>query len=413
MPVAVESDIEHQSVTTEPLKRWLFVKDRFAWPRSSGHDVHTYGMMAALAELGHGIALATVAESPDRALEGIPFTARYCLNQNNPPVPTDDTFPMSLTKSQEKFRNYWGVSHDHVRQVAAAAADCEADVVVVSGLDALPYLGAIEGRARVWYAADEWVWHHLSLVRPFSRSTWSEIKPALVKGYYQRAYRSKLENVWVVTEQDARAFRRFAGIDRTTVIPNGVDGQLYHPIAGPKTANSCVFWGRLDFGPNIQALQWFVKQVWPEVRRRLPDATLNVFGFKPGPEVRSIAGSDGIQLHADVPDLRAAVSQSQIAVLPFISGGGIKNKLLEAAALGLPIVSTPRGKLGLLGMPPFVIESSPSKWVTALTHLWSDELARSEQARANRDWVMQHHTWDAAARRACAGLVLLSREHAP
>ena len=404
MPTMVESDVKERPDTTLPLKRWLFVKDRFAWPRASGHDVHTYGMMAALVGQGHDVAVATVVESPDRALDGIPFSARYCLQQSHPPMPEGDTFPIIMTKSQEKFRNYWGVSKEHVRQVAAAAADCDADVVVVSGLNALPYLGAIEGRAKVWYAADEWVWHHLSLVRPFSRSTWSELKPAIIKGYYQRAYRSMLDNVWVVTEQDARSFRRFAGLRQTTVIPNGVDAELYHPMAGPKTRNSCVFWGRLDFGPNIQALQWFVKQVWPGVRQQRPDATLNVFGFQPSREVRELCGKDGIHLHPDVPDLRAAVSQSQIAVLPFISGGGIKNKLLEAAALGLPIVSTPRGRLGLLGMPPFVIESSPTKWVTALIQLWSDEHARSEQARANRDWVIQHHTWDSAARRACMGL---------
>ena len=393
--------------TTLPPRRWLFVKDRFAWPRASGHDVHTYGMMAALAELGHEVSVATIDESPDRALSGILFTARYCLNQNYPPVPDDDAFPLRVTRSQERFRNYWGVSKDHVRQIAAAAADCAADVVVVSGLNGLPYLGAIEGRARIWYAADEWVWHHLSLVRPFSRSTWSELKPAIVKGFYQRAYRPMLDNVWVVTEQDAQSFRRFAGIDRTTIIPNGVDTELYHPVAGPKTPNSCVFWGRLDFGPNIQALQWFATQVWPAVLRQVPDATLNIFGFQPSPEVTALAGRNGIRLRPNVPDLRAAVSQSQIAVLPFVSGGGIKNKLLEAAALGLPIVSTPRGKLGLLGIPPFVVESSPDKWVSVLVELWNDDYARSEQARANRDWVVQHHTWDAAARRACTGLIHL------
>lgn len=384
--------------------RWLFVKERFAWPRASGHDVHTYGMMHALAEQGHAVSLCTRDRPDEAAVTGIPYASRYCLADGDPPLASSEAFPLRFTRLQAKFCSYWGVNPEHVRRVAAAAADCQADVVVVSGLSVLPYLGAIEGRATVWYAADEWVWHHLSMVRPHQPATWAELKPAAVKGVYERAYRRAIDRVWVVTDADARAFRWVAGTRGVDVLPNGVDADHYRPHDGPRAPNSCAFWGRLDFGPNVQALEWFCTRVWPEVRAAVPTATLRVFGFQPTDAVRRLTGRDGIELTADLPDLRAAVTGCQVAVLPFVSGGGIKNKLLEAAALGMPIVSTPRGCLGLSGTPPFAVHARPADWVATVTRLFADADLRQRQGAAAREWVTMSHTWAAAARSAVSGI---------
>jgi len=384
--------------------RWLFVKERFAWPRSSGHDVHTYGMMKALIALGHEVSVCTVDPPPDAALDGLSLERRYCLSEANPPVPTAAAMPLILTHHQEKFRNYWGIPAERIRQVAAAADECFANVVVASGLNVLPYLGAVTGRTRVWYAADEWVWHHLSLVKPFGRSTWSELKPAVVKGLYERAYRSLLDRVWVVTESDARAFRWFAGISQTDVLPNGVDTEFYQPVTVPQIQNSCVFWGRLDFEPNVQALQWFVRKVWPKVRRQVPDARFRIFGFQPTPPVVALTGRDGIDLTGNVPDVRPLVRECQVVVLPFVSGGGIKNKLLEAAALGMPIIGTPRAGLGLNGTPPIVQTTRPAEFTRELVRLWSDPAERTKRGAAVREWVVRSHTWEAVARAAAEGL---------
>jgi len=390
----------------DPPRRWLFYKERFAWPRASGHDVHTFSLMQALAARGHTVSVATADAAPDAALAGVPLANRYVLGESHPPVPAAGAFPMLLSKSQAKFLNYWGVNEDRVRQFAAAAADCDAEVVVVSGLNVLPLLGAIAGRRRVWYAADEWVWHHLSMVQLRRRSTWAEVKHAAIKGLYERAYRPMLDRVWVVTPADARAFRWFAGVRATDTLANGVDADHYAPSDPPAavTPNSCVFWGRLDFGPNVQAVEWFVTKVWPGVRARVPSAVLRIYGFQPTPDVTRFAGRDGVELTADLRDIRPAVRACAVVVLPFVSGGGIKNKLLEAAAMAMPIVATRRTANGLNGTPPLRLADRPAEWADALTALWASAAARQSSGRAARDWVREHHTWDAAARVAAAGL---------
>jgi glycosyltransferase involved in cell wall biosynthesis len=386
----------------------LFVKDALAWPRSSGHDVHSYYMMLALTELGHEVSLITAAEPAPEAIAGLPLALRRIFADGA----GANGHPLLLNRLQERFRSYWGVSPERIKAVARAAEDCDADVVVVVGLGVLPYLGAVAGRLRVWYAADEWAWHHLSQVRLTQPKTWSEMRPALVKGLYERAYGPILDRVWVVTEADRRAMHWVAGVSAVDVIPNGVDGDYYAPRPRPEGERTCTFWGRLDFGPNIQALEWFCGQVWPLVRRQAPDARFTVYGFQPSDAVRALTGRDGIELIPNLPDLRDEIARHQVVVLPFVSGGGIKNKLLEAASMGRALVcsATACSGLRLGGRAPFLRARDPGQWRDALLSLWArPELRRSLGADARR-WVLEHHSWAAAARNAVRGLEGISRK---
>ena len=382
-------------------RRWLFLKERFAWPRASGHDVHTYHLMRSLAEAGHEVSIATLTEPPPQALAGITFADRFVLET----TPEPEGFPLNLTKSQAKFRDYWGVSAANIRKFAACAEKANADCVVVSGLNVLPYLGAVRSKVRAWYAADEWVWHHFSQVKLGRRGTWGEIKAGLVKGYYERSYRGLVDRVWAVSPADVKAFRRYAGMATCDLIPNGVDAAHYRPDpAAAVRANHCVFWGRLDFGPNIQAIEHFVAKIWPVVRRQVPGATFGIYGFQPTDAVRKLAGRDGITLTADLPDIRPAVREASAVVLPFVSGGGIKNKLLEACAMGVPVVGSPKALTGLSGRPPVVVCRTPAEWARALKLLFADAAERQSIGDAGREWVAATHTWAAAARAAADGL---------
>jgi glycosyltransferase involved in cell wall biosynthesis len=234
-----------------------------------------------------------------------------------------------------------------VRAVADAAQRAAADAVVTTGRDGLAYLAAVRGPVRVWYAADEAFWHHASQVQLRRPRTWGQITLAVVNGVYERAHRQLADRVWVVTEADRRAMRVVGGVRAVDVIPNGVDADHFAPRDGPQRERSCAFWGRLDFGPNVQALEWFCRAVWPRVRAATPDAALAVYGFNPTPAVRALAGRDGVELVPDLPDLRPAVAAHPVAVLPFVSGGGIKNKFLEAAAMGKAVVCSPTALNGL------------------------------------------------------------------
>jgi len=250
------------------------------------------------------------------------------------------------------------------------------------------------------------VLHHLSQLRILDRSTWFNVHDAAVKGVYQQAFARSVDRVWVVTDRDRWAARWIAGIRGVDVVPNGVDTDYFSPRAVEERPNTAVFWGRLDFGPNIQGLEWFVRTVWPAVRRARPDALFRIIGFKPGEAVRRLAAQPGVALEADVVDLRDEVCRHAVAVVPMVSGLGIKNKLLEAAALGRVILCTSKATLGLHLPPnaPMIVANDPAEWAATLPALWDDSARRRVLGDAVRRWVIERHSWASAADRALDGV---------
>ena len=384
----------------------LFVKHALDWPRVSGHDVHAYHMMRACGQLGHELGLVTVTPAVPDALRGLPLQVHQVLTA--PGAPPAAANGVTFSTLQERYRSYWGIDKGHVSRLHTIVTGYRPDATIVIGLDALAYLPAIPpGSVRVWYAADEWVLHHLSLVMLGDRSTWSNFRAAGIKGLYERVYAPLVDRAWVVSASEKRAMRWFAGVGNVDVVPNGVDAEHYRPLDVPEEPRTAVFWGRLDFEPNVQGLSWFCEHVWPAVRARTPDARLTIVGFNPGPAVTALTSIAGIELIPDLPDLRDAVSRRAVVVLPFVSGGGIKNKLLEAAALGKPIVCTPRATLGLArpDEASLIVATDPARWAEELAALWSDPDRRRRHRDAMRKWVVTRHSWTTAAATAVDGIM--------
>jgi glycosyltransferase involved in cell wall biosynthesis len=360
-------------------------------------------MMRALGELGHEVALTTLSDPRPEAIAGLRLGRASLIESSNA---RKGAARIDLSWPQERFRSYWGVDEGHIRFVREEAERFDADAVVVVGLEVLPYLAGVEGRQRVWYAADEWVWHHLSSMKLREVSSWKHWRQALIKGMYERAYASVIDRAWMVSDADRRALKFVASVAAVDVIPNGVDADHFRPQDCTQEASSCVFWGRLDFTPNVQALEWFCREVWPAVLRRTPQARFRILGAQPIPRVEKLAETTGVSISANLLDIRPEISGQQVVVLPFQSGGGIKNKLLEAASMAKPIICSKRACNGLSLPPtlPLRIAARPESWVNELLRLWSNSKERAELGNAARQWVMNDHTWIASARLAVSAL---------
>ncbi len=376
--------------------RVLYVKQSLVYPRTSGHDVYCYYMMKGMAAQGADVGLLTSEPTAPAAVEGISLV--HCAQlTDDPSAPAPQ-----LTWAQERFRSFWGVTPGQIASIRETVAAIKADVVVAFGLPALPYLAGAGNALRVWAMADEWIYHHLTQVQVTDRSTWHHLRSAVIKGAYERAYRSMVDRFWAVSDTDLRAGRWLAGMKTGDLLPNGVDTDFYRPMPAQEIPRSAIFWGRLDFEPNIDALAWFCRDIWPAVRARVPDATFTVVGYNPTPEVERLTSAPGITLRPNVEDLRIAACEHALVVLPMVSGGGIKNKLLEAAAMGRAIVCTPRAAMDLRssGALPLAIESSAGDWVERLDELWRDSERRQQLGGAARKWVAEFYSWQAPAANA-------------
>ena len=382
--------------------RFLFVKQELCFPRASGHDVHCHGMMRALDEAGHEISLLTVAKCTANAIEGIELQNQIQFDAEG----DQSVEALYLTKMQKKFCSYWGTPGNRISEVATHARNINSDVVVAVGLDVLPYLSLVKNAKRIWYAADEWVIHHLSQFSIRRRSTWPNLKHAFIKGLYERSFAPVVDRTWLVSERDAIWTRRVMPRTQTDVVPNGVDTNHYQAQSTNEANRSCVFWGRLDFGPNLDAIDWFCRNVWNELRSKFADAKFTVLGFKPGHKVRRLANEFKFNLIVDQPDIRQDICAHQIVVLPFVSGAGIKNKLLEAASLSRPIIASTMALNGVNTGNLNCIQPAAGKrqWIDEVSRLWGDSGRRQQLGTQARDWVTKKYTWEAAAQRVIHSL---------
>lgn len=261
---------------------------------------------------------------------------------------------------------------------------------------------------RVWYAADEPVSFQLSMLRREGiRSLRHRARLAMVFGLMQTLYNRgnaahRLSAAVGVSPQDTKRLGIIGGC-KTQTIRNGVDTDYYQPDASVmRLPRTCAFWGDLSFEPNVDALQWFVKKIWRHVSYNRPDAKFTIMGRRPSDAVQSLADEACVEVLPDVPDLRPHLRSTGAAVMPMRCGHGIKNKLLEAAAMGMPILASPKAVKGLVfgeGRPPMVVCKRPADWVAGLDKVWTQPGLASATGELARQWVLDRHTWPGAAQK--------------
>jgi len=149
---------------------------------------------------------------------------------------------------------------------------------------------------------------------------------------------SKSEQAWIVQHAPTAAVE---------LAPNGVDSSYFSVVNGSRASRSIVFTALMNYPPNIDAALWFCDEILPIIHSKRPEVSFKIVGDKPGPPVLALGRKKGIHVTGRVPDIRPYLADSVALVVPLRSGGGTRLKILEAMAMGRPVVSTCLGAEGL------------------------------------------------------------------
>jgi glycosyltransferase involved in cell wall biosynthesis len=165
---------------------------------------------------------------------------------------------------------------------------------------------------------------------------------------FERDALREADRTIAVSDVDAARFGEDFGVERLSVVENGVDTHFFQPAAARRDPARLLFLGSLDWRPNLDGVQQLLDEVFPHVRQAIPRATLAVVGRNPPDALRRrIAATPGVELHASVPDVRPHLADCGLMVVPLRIAGGSRLKILEALAAGVPVVSTRVGAEGL------------------------------------------------------------------
>ena len=189
------------------------------------------------------------------------------------------------------------------------------------------------------------------------------------------------------------------GGEAVRVVPNGVDLADFAYVEDRRPAARLVFAGNLGYFPNVDAAVFLVRDVFPRVRAAVPGAELRLVGARPTRRVRALARRAGVSLAASVPAMAPELAAATVAVAPLRAGSGLQNKVLEAMAVGTPVVATAHAVAGLaLGAGEEVLVADDAAGLAAAAVALLRDPARARaQARAARALVERRYRWEDSA----------------
>ena len=211
---------------------------------------------------------------------------------------------------------------------------------------------------------------------------------------YEAHLAARADSVSLVSAADRRA----PGLGGATVVPNGTDtASIPMRVRGEKSPAILTFFGNLGYFHNSEPARFIAEEVLPLVQAEVPNATLRLAGARPSAYVRRLDGLEGVEIHADVPDMAAELARSTVSLLPMFTGSGLKNKVLEAFASGLPVVANKMGMDGVEGARAgihFLAAESAHDFAAATVRLLDDTALREETTTAARRLVEDGFSWE-------------------
>lgn len=215
-----------------------------------------------------------------------------------------------------------------------------------------------------------------------------------------------------VSDADLVELRREAGdgIPAVVVTP-GVDCDLFTPVTPVEAGPEILFVGSMGYAPNVDAAEYFCRDILPRIAAVVPGVHVSIVGANPSPPVARLAADSRVTVTGFVPDVRPYYARAAAAVVPLRVGGGIRMKILEGMALGVPMVSTAVGAegLGLVHDRDLLLADSPDAFAAAVIRLLREPDVRRRLAAQARETAVRRFSWEAV----CATLDGIYQSVAP
>ena len=327
--------------------------------------------------LAAGAAQARAAAPPN-----LPAPVRWYGTSLPPPV---DGLVRRLRRGAEPAHVRYVARPALVQDLRLAVREHRPDVVHLFGWGTAGLWEHLDGIPAVHDTVDPWAANRDNRTTGLAHRLLDGGEQLRVQAHEARHY-PHLAAVIVRTEQDAALLSAQVPRARVAVVPNGVDPG---PAAnGPAPGSVLAFLGSYDVEANVDAAERLVRDVLPLV----PDGRVLLIGRDPSPRVRALAGPR-VEVTGTVPDVYAALARASVFVAPITKGHGVRNKVLEAMAAGLPVVGTSLALQGI-GSSHGVHQASSNESFAAAIH---QVLGDPTTGPANRALAVERHSWARSA----------------
>lgn len=225
---------------------------------------------------------------------------------------------------------------------------------------------------------------------------------------YEARMLDQLPHVLVTSQNDRDAMialRRMSLHDRASsddelgsgirVLSNGVDLEYFRPAQQERRRFNLVFSGKMSYHANVATALYLHQQVMPLIWQQRPEATLTIVGSNPPKALQALTSDPRVEVTGYVDDLRSYVGRAEIMLSPMVYSVGIQNKVLEAMALGTPVIVAAKAAAALNALPgqDLMVAGSAQEFAESALRLMNDAELRTSLSQHGRNYVERHHNW--------------------
>ena len=272
------------------------------------------------------------------------------------------------------------------------------DAVHVQHLRMSPYLAKEKNIPRILDLPDAFslYWERRSkLPRGFARKIFETIEQARVLKY--EPIMDEYDMSLVCSAEDLEYIVRIHDTANIKLLPNGVDTTTFYSGGHDYTHNNTLlFTGNMDYAPNVDAVIYFAKDILPLIRKRFPDLRFVIAGQRPVKTVTALAADPHITVTGFVKDLAPIYNSASVVVAPLRFGAGTQNKVLEAMAIGVPVVCSNIGfaGLGITSGQGAIMQTSPDAFANSVIELLSSQELRQKVGQQGSEIIHDRFDWD-------------------
>lgn len=375
----------------------LYLCHRFPFPPKRGGKIRPFNMIRHLSKIGHSVTVCSLARSYEEAQDGRGI-APYCDSHEMGHVKDwlqvirmVARLPMRTPSSMGFF-----YSPDLARRVSSLLTSKTWDLIFVHCSSVAQYVEHVQDVPKILDFGDmdsqKWLEyaHHKPL--PFSIGYQLEGRKMLAA---EKRLALRFDLCTATTRAEWETLQGIESGADTDWFPNGVDADYFCPVDASYDANTISFIGRMDYYPNQECMVRFCEQVWPLLKSHRPTLKLLIVGADPSKAIRKLGDMDGVTVTGSVPDIRPFVRKSALMVAPLNIARGTQNKILEAMAMGVPVVtsSAAAGGVDAEAKLHFLVADTPDAYARAILGIVENPNERARLAESGRLRMLSHHAW--------------------
>ena len=381
----------------------LYVCHRFPFPPKRGGKIRPFNMIRHLAQSGHEVTVCSLARSAEEAKEaqGIgQHCASFEMGHVKEPVQVARMIvrlPIITPSSMGYF--YSTELNGRIQKLLKSQSW---DLIFVHCSSVAQYVENVTDVPKIldFGDMDSQKWIEYANYKPFPLSLGYRFEGAKMLAAEKRLT-NHFDLCTATTRAEWETLNSYGQKVDTDWFPNGVDADFFCPTTDAYDPQTISFIGRMDYYPNQECMTRFCEQTWPLLKLRKPNLKLLIVGADPSPEMIKLGQLPGVTVTGSVPDVRPYIRGSALMVAPLNIARGTQNKILEAMAMGVPVVTSAiaAGGVDAESVTHFLVADSPQDYAHAILSIIDSPSERERLAVSGRARMLSHHAWPKSMQR--------------